>query len=332
MSRIIILPAPEKIKTIVALACGVAALCVAQFAGAQNYPARPIRIILPFTAGGGTDILARLLAQRLSEAFGQTALVDNRPGAGGNLGADLVAKSAPDGLTLLFSTTSTAINATLYTKLPFDIRKDLVAITQVARSPVVVVTHPSVPARTVRELVDLSKKAGGGLNFGSNGSGTVSHLAGTMLAQYSGVRLTHIPYKGASIAVTSLLSGEVEVEFQASTSVLPYIRVGKLRALAVATKRRIAALADTPTLDSIYPGLEIDQWYVVFAPAATSAGIVTRLHDELVRALQHADVKTWMQRENSEPVGSSPAEAAALLNAEINKYAKIVKASGATAE
>lgn len=317
---------------LLALACGAVALAGAHTAAAQNYPARPVRIVLPFTAGGGTDILARLLAQRLTEALGQTVLVDNRPGAGGNLGADLVAKSAPDGLALLFSTTSTAINATLYSKLPFDIRRDLVAITQVARSPVVVVTHPSVPARTVRELVELSKKTGGGLNFGSNGSGTVSHLAGTMLTQYSGVRLTHIPYKGASVAVTSLLSGEVEVEFQASTSVLPYIRAGKLRALAVASRRRIAALPETPTLDSVYPGLEIDQWYILFAPAGTPAAVVNRLHDELVRALQHPDVKTWMQRENSEPVGSSPAEAGALLKAEIEKYAKIVKASGATPE
>jgi tripartite-type tricarboxylate transporter receptor subunit TctC len=319
-------------KKLLALVCGVTALACAQTAAAQNYPARPVRIILPFTSGGGTDILARLLAQRLTEAFGQTVLVDNRPGAGGNLGADLVAKSAPDGLTLLFSTTSTAVNATLYSKLPFDIRKDLIAITQVARSPIVVTTHPSLPARNVRELVELSKKIAGGLNFGSNGSGTVSHLAGTMLTQYSGIRLTHVPYKGASVAVTSLLSGEVEVEFQASTSVLPYIRAGKLRALAVATKHRIAALPDTPTLDSIYPGLEIDQWYVVFTPAGTPAVIVNRLHAELVKALQHADVKTWMQRENSEPVGSSPAEAAALLKAEIEKYAKIVKASGATPE
>ena len=319
-------------KKLLALACGAAALACAQTAVAQNYPARPVRIILPFTSGGGTDILARLLAQRLTEAFGQTVLVDNRPGAGGNLGADLVAKAAPDGLTLLFSTTSTAVNATLYSKLPFDIRKDLIAITQVARSPIVVTTHPSLPARNVRELVELSKKIAGGLNFGSNGSGTVSHLAGTMLAQYSGIRLTHVPYKGASVAVTSLLSGEVEVEFQASTSVLPYIRAGKLRALAVATRQRIAALPDTPTLDSIYPGLEIDQWYVVFTPAGTPAVIVNRLHAELVKALQHADVKTWMQRENSEPVGSSPAEAAALLKAEIEKYAKIVKASGATPE
>ena len=322
----------DRIKQSLALACGIALFTGAHTAVAQNYPARPVRIILPFTSGGGTDILARLLAQRLTEALGQAVLVDNRPGAGGNLGADLVAKAAPDGLTLLFSTTSTAINATLYSKLPFDIRKDLVAITQVARSPVVVVTHPSVPARNVRELVELSKKIGGGLNFGSNGSGTVSHLAGTMLAQYSGIRLTHVPYKGASIAVTSLLGGEVEVEFQASTSVLPYIRTGKLRALAVATKRRIAALPDTPTLDSIYPGLEIDQWYVVFAPAGTPSSVVNRLHAELVKALQHNDVKTWMQRENSEPVGSSPAEASALLNAEIEKYAKIVKASGAKAE
>ena len=296
---------------------------------AQSYPARPIRIILPFTAGGGTDLLARLLAQRVTESLGQPAVVDNRPGAGGNLGADFVAKAPPDGYTLLFSTTSTAINVTLYPKLPFDIRKDLVAITQVAHSPIVVSTHPSVPARNIRELVELSKKIKGGLNYGSNSSGTTSHLAGVMLEQFSGIRLTHVPYKGANPAVAALLGGEVEIGFQATTSVLPFLRTGKLRALAVTTMRKVAALPDVPTVDSMYPGFDIDQWYIVFAPLGTPAAIVNRLHAEAVKALQHPEVKAWMQRENSEPVGSSPSEAAAFLNVEVEKYAKIVKASGA---
>jgi tripartite-type tricarboxylate transporter receptor subunit TctC len=319
-------------KTQSAFAVGAVALFAAHAAIAQNYPARSIRIILPFTAGGGSDLIARLLAQRLTEAFGQTAVVDNRPGAGGNLGADLVAKAPPDGYTLLFSTSSTAINATLYPKLPFDIRKDFIAITQVGRSPIVVTTHPSVPARNIRDLIELSKQVKGGLNYGSNGSGTTSHLAGTMLAMYSDIRLTHIPYKGANPSVIALLSGEVEVGFQATTSVLSHLRAGKIRALAVTTKHRVAALPDTPTVASTFPGFEIDQWYVVFAPAGTPAAIVNTLNAEIVRALQHPEVKAWLQRESSEPVGSSPPEAAAFLDAEVVKYAKIVKASGAKSE
>lgn len=314
----------------IAAAAFVAAGFVSATAVAQNYPTRPVRIILPFAAGGGTDLLARLLAQRFTEALGQPTVVDNRPGAGGNLGAEFVAKAPADGHTLLFSTTSTAINVSLYPKLPFDIRKDFIAVSQVARSPMVVSTHPSVPARNLRELVELSRKTRDGLNYGSNGSGTTSHLAGVMLQQVSGMRLTHVPYKGASPSVTALLGGEVEIGFQATTSILPFLRAGKLRALAVTTRNKVASLPDVPTVASMYPGYEFEQWYILFTPAGTPAAIVSRLHAEAIKALRHPDVKAWMQRENSEPVGTSPAEAAVFLNTEVGKYATIVKASGAT--
>jgi tripartite-type tricarboxylate transporter receptor subunit TctC len=316
-------------RTMAALTLGALAMMASLAGTAQNYPTRAVRVVLPFAAGGGTDLLSRLLCQRYAEVLGQPVLVDNRPGAGGNVGAEIVAKSLPDGHTLLFSTTSTAVNATLYPKLPFDIRKDFIAITQFARSPIVVAVHPSLPVRNVRELVALSKKAKGGLNYGSNGSGTSSHLAAVMLEQVSGIQLTHIPYKGANPAVAALLSGEVMLEFQATTSVLPFVRAGKLRAIAVTTERKVAALPDVPTVASDYPGFNVDQWYIVFAPLGTPSPIITRLHTEAVKALQHPDVKGWMQRENSEPVGSSPAEAAAFLAAEVEKYAKIVKISGA---
>lgn len=313
----------------VTAALGAVSMVGSMAAFGQGYPSRPVRVVLPFAAGGGTDLLARLLSQRYTEVLGQPVLVDNRPGAGGNLGAEIVAKSPPDGYTLLFSTTSTAINATLYPKLPFDIRRDFVAITQFARSPIVVVVHPSLPVRTVRELVALSRREKGGLNYGSNGSGTGSHLAGVMFEHMAGAPLTHIPYKGANPAVGALVGGEVVLGFQATTSVLPFIRSGKLRAIAVTTERRIAALPDVPTVASLFPGFNVDQWYVLFAPVGTPAAIVSRLHGEAVSALQHPDVKAWMQRENSEPVGSTPAEAAAFLAAEVEKYAKIVKLSGA---
>ena len=296
---------------------------------AQEYPARPIRIVLPFSAGGGTDLLARLLSKRFYEAFGQTATVDNRPGAGGNLGAELVAKSAPDGYTLLMSTASLAVNVTLYSKLPFDVRRDLIPITQVASAPLVVTVHPSVPARSVKEFVALAKKTRNGLNFGSNGTGTTSHLALVMFNQMTGTSLTHIPYKGAGAMLTAILSGEVEMGFPAVISVQPHLRSGRLRALAVTTKRRASALPDVPTLDAIYPGFDIDNWFALFAPAGTPAAVVNRIHAEVVKGLRHPESQAFMKHEGAEPVASSPAEFAAFFAREVEKYAQIVRASGA---
>jgi tripartite-type tricarboxylate transporter receptor subunit TctC len=298
-------------------------------AHAQDYPARQIRIVLPFSPGGGTDLLARLLSKRFYEAWGQTATVDNRPGAGGNLGADIVAKSAPDGYTLLMSTASLAVNVTLYSKLPYDLRRDLIPITQVASAPLVVTVHPSVPARSVKEFVALANRTRGGLNFGSNGTGTTSHLALVMFNQMAKTSLTHIPYKGAGAMLTALLSGEVEIGFPAVISVQPHLRSGRLRALAVTTKRKSSALPDVPTLDASYPGFDIDNWFALFAPTGTPPAIVNRIYAEVVKGLQHAESQTFMKNEGAEPVASSPAEFAAFLAREIDKYALIVKASGA---
>ena len=311
---------------------GLCLLVVAVEGHAQEYPTRSIRIVLPFSAGGGTDLLARLLSKRFYEAFGQTAAVDNRPGAGGTLGAEIVAKSAPDGYTLLMSTASLAVNVSLYPKLAYDLRRDLIPITQVASAPLVVTVHPSVPARSVRELVALAKKTKGGLNFGSNGTGTTSQLAMVMLNQMAGISLTHIPYKGAGALLTALLSGEVEVGFPAVISVQPHLRSGRLRALAVTTKRKSSVLPDVPTLDASYPGFDIDNWFALFAPAGTSAAIVNRIHAEVVKGLQHPESQAFMRHEGAEPVASSPAEFAAFLTREIDKYAQIVKLSGARPE
>ena len=296
---------------------------------AQDYPVKPIRIILPFSPGGGTDLLARLLGQRFQASLGQPVTVDNRAGAGGNIGADLTAKSAPDGYTLMLSTASLAVNVTLYPKLPFDARRDLLPITQVASSPVVLTMHPSVPARTIHELVALSKKSPAGLNYASGGNGTTSHLAGVLLQQSSGMRLTHVPFKGAGSQMTAQISGEVELGFSVVISAQPHLRTGKLRALAVTSRRKSSALPELPTVDSVYPGFDIDNWYGFFAPAGTPAAVVTRIHGEVVKNLQHPDVRAFMQREGAEPVGSSPAEFAAFFSREIDKFAKIVKSSGA---
>jgi tripartite-type tricarboxylate transporter receptor subunit TctC len=312
-------------KTPALLAALVTALATP--APAQEYPTRPIRIVLPFAAGGGTDLLARLLAQRFTEAMGQPVAVDNRVGAGGNIGAEITVKSPPDGYTLMVSTASTAVNVSLYPKLAFDARKDLVPISQLGRTAVVLTVHPSVPASNPRELVDLSRRIKGGLNYGSNGTGTTSHLAGVMFAQIAGIRLTHIPYKGVAPAMTALLGGQVEVAFPSTLSAQPLMRSGKLRALAVATKERAPSLPDLPTLDSIWPGIDIDNWFVLFAPAGLPAPIIARLHAETVKALQHPDLKAYMQREGAESVGSFPTEARAFFLREVEKYARVVKAA-----
>jgi tripartite-type tricarboxylate transporter receptor subunit TctC len=307
-------------------------LAFAATAPAQDYPARPIRIVVPFTPGGGTDLLARLLSQRFYATFGQPVTVENRAGAGGNIGAEFVIKSPPDGYMLLMSTASMTVNVSLYPKLPFDVRSDLIPITQVASSPIVLCVHPSVPARSVKELIALSKTRKEGLNFGSNGTGTTSHLAGVMLAQASGLAITHIPYKGASAAMTSLLGGEVDMGLPAVISGRPQIASGKLRGLAVTTKRRSSVLPDIPTLDSIYPGFDIDNWFALFAPTGTPQAVVTRIHAEVVKSLEHPDLKAFMAREGAEPVGSTPAEFAAFFKAEVEIYAKFVKISGAKPE
>lgn len=299
---------------------------------AQDYPSRSIRVVLPFAPGGGTDILARVLSQRLQESMGQTVLVDNRAGAGGNIGAEIVTKSAPDGYTLLFTTSAVAANVALYTKLAFDPRRDLIALSQIGSVPALLTVHPSVPAKTVKELVALSKTTKGGLNFGSNGTGTTSHLAGAMFKQVTGADMVHIPYKGAAPAVNALMGGETEMAFPGVNSAAPFLRAGKVRAVAVTTKRRSSVLPEVPTLDSLYPGFDISNWFVSFVPAATPAAVVTRLHAEIIKAMQHPDMKSFMAREGADPVGSTPAEASAFVAREVDQLGKIIKAAGVKAE
>ena len=238
-------------------------------------------------------------------------------------------RSPPDGHMLLMSTASMAVNVTLFPKMPFDMRRDLAPISQVASAPIVIVVHPSVPARTLPELLKLAKSRKDILSFGSNGTGTTSHLAGELLQQLSGVKFTHVPYKGASGAMLSLVSGEVEIGMPATTSARPHIAAGKLRGLAVTTLRKSSVLPDLPTVASYYPGFDIDNWFSLWAPAGTPPAVINQLHAEVVKSLQHQEMKTFFQREGAEPVGSSPAELAAHVSREIEKYAKIIKASGA---
>jgi tripartite-type tricarboxylate transporter receptor subunit TctC len=285
-----------------------------------------------FTPGGATDILARLVGARFQAAWGQTVIVDNRPGGAGNIGAEAVVRSAPDGYTLLMSSASMTVNVTLFPKLPFDVRRDLTPITQVASAPIVVVVHPSVPARSLPELLKLAKSRKDTLSFGSNGTGTTSHLAAEYLQQLSGVKFTHVPYKGASGAVLALLSGQIEIGMPATTSARPHVAAGKLRALAITTLRKSSVFPDLPTVASFFPGFDIDNWFSLWAPAGTPPAIINQLSAEAVKSLQHQDMKNFMSREGAEPVGSSSAEFAAHINREIDKYAKIIKASGAKPE
>jgi tripartite-type tricarboxylate transporter receptor subunit TctC len=299
---------------------------------AQTYPAKPVRIVVAFVPGGATDILARLLSARFTEAWGQPFPVENRAGAGGTIGAEIVAKSPADGYTLLMTSASLTVNVTLYPKTNYDARKDIAPIVHVASSPIVLCIHPSVPAHSVKELIAVSKKRKEGLNFGSNGAGTTSHLAGVMLSQASGLQITHVAYKGAGAAVLALVSGEMDIGFPAVTSGHPHIVAGRLRGLAITTKRKSRVLPDLPTLDSMYPGFDIDNWFALFAPAGTPQPIIAKLHDEAVKGLQHPDMQAWFNREGAEPAGTSTAEFTKFFNSEIEKFAKVVKASGAKPE
>ena len=306
-----------------------AATLAAAAADAQNYPARPVRIVVPFAPGGATDVLARLFGQRLLEWYGQAGAVDNRPGAGGNIGAELVAKAPPDGYTLMMSTASIAVNVSLYPKLGYDLRRDFAFISQMASSPIILTVHPSVPAKSVKELVELSKKMKGGLNFGSNGNGTTSHLSGLLLAELSGLQITHIPFKGAGPAITGLMTGQADIGFIAAFSATPHIKGGRLRGLAATTKRRAPSLPELPTLDSMFPGFETDNWFALFAPRGTPQAIVQQLHADLVKSLAHPAIKGYIEREGGYAIGGSPKELEQVIAQDIEKYAKVIKASGA---
>ena len=319
-------------KCCLSLSIAVLGVACATPATAQDYPARGIRVVLPFAPGGGTDVLARVLAQRWQESLGHSVVVDNRAGASGNIGAEIVAKSPPDGHTLLFTTSALAASVILYAKLGFDPRKSLIAVSHIGNVPALLTVHPSVPAKSAKELVALSKSTRGGINFGSNGAGTTSHLAGAMFAQVAGAALTHIPYKGAAPALTALIGGETEVAFPGVNSAAPLLRANKVRGLAVTTRQRSAALPEVPTLDSVYPGFEIANWFVMFLPAGTPAAIVTRLNAETLKAMQHPDVKKFMAREGADAVGSTPAEATAFFTAEVDKLGKIIRAADLKAE
>jgi len=306
------------------------ACCAAAGAQAQSYPAKPIRLILPFPPGGGTDVVGRLLAQKLGQALGQQVIVDNRAGAGGRIGTDLVAKSLPDGYTLLLATSSVmGTGPALYQKLPFDMPKDFAPISLVAYTAYVLVVHPSVPAKSVKDLVMLARSKPGRLTYASSGAGGAAHLSGELFSAMAGVKMIHVAYKGSSPGMFSVVSGETDLMFSNALPALPQVKNGRLRALGATTPQRSALLPDVPTIaESGLRGFEVQQNYGVLAPAGTPREIVLRLNQEVGKAMRTEDAKSRLLADGSEAMVSTPEELERMITVEIAKWSKVIKQAG----
>ena len=300
---------------------------MAQVALAQNYPARPIRIVVPFPPGGASDVTARMLADKFASSWGANVVVDNRTGASGIIGTDIVAKASPDGYTLGFVALSFAINPSIH-KLPYDATRDFTFITVVASNPLALVVANNVPAKSVKELIDLAKAKPDGLSFASSGTGTSPHMSAELFKLLAGVRILHVPYKGSTAAHPDLLGGRVSMMIDPVAAILPHIRAGRVRALGVTSKKRSAELPDVPPVADAVPGYESTSWVLIMGPAKLPPAIAARLHQETARALALPDVKERLARMGSDIVGSNPAEARAFVRAELEKWAKTVKAAG----
>jgi tripartite-type tricarboxylate transporter receptor subunit TctC len=293
---------------------------------AQAWPSKPITLIVPFPAGGTTDVLARALADKLSPVLGQTVIVESKPGAGATLGADFVAKAKPDGYTLLVGAVHHTIASSVYKKLPYDFQKDLLPITTIALVPNVLVVNPATPAKNVAELVALLKAKPGAYSYGSNGNGTAQHLIGTQFQIATGTEMAHIPYKGSGPLATDLLGGQIAMSFDTVTPVLQHIKAGKLRPLAVTTARRSSALPDVPTLDEAgLKGFNIGTWFGVLAPAGTPKELVARLNTEMVKIIRSPEFRKRMEEIGAEPVGNGSDQMAQQIKEETEKFAKLVK-------
>ncbi len=314
--------------------CAGGALAQASSTGSgQAWPSKPITLVVPFPPGGTTDVLARALGEKLSASLGQPVIVESKPGAGATLGADHVAKSKPDGYTLLVGAVHHTIASSVYKKLPYDFQKDFAPITEIALVPNVLVINANTPARNVAELVALAKAQPGKLNYGSNGNGTAQHLIGTQFENMTGTELVHIPYKGSGPLTSDLLGGQITMSFDTITPVLPHIKAGKLRPLAVTTAKRSSALPDVPTLEEAgLKGFNIGTWFGVLAPAATPKDIVARLNTEMVKVIQSPEFRKRMDEIGAEPIGNSSDQMAQQIKIETDKFAKLVKEAKVTIE
>lgn len=315
------------------------ALCLAWLSGAAGaaqvqYPTKPIRLIVPFPPGGTTDVVARVIAQKLTENWSQQVVVDNRPGAGGIIGTELAAKAPADGYTLLLgSITTHAVNPSLYKKLPFDPLRDFAPVSLAVSTPQVLVVHPSVAAKSVKELIALAKAKPGQLNYASAGTGTSPHLTFELFKSMAGVDLVHVPYKGTGPAITDLIGGQVQTMITGVVALYPHIKAGKLRALGATSAKRVAALPDVPTIaESGVPGFDVASWFGVFAPAGTPKPIVARLNAEIVKILAVPELRRKLAGQGADPATNTPEQFAAYVKSELARWSKVVKDTGARAD
>ncbi len=317
-------------RLVLAVALAAASVALSPTAAfGQDYPAKPIRFVVPFAPGGGTDIIARIVAQQLHEALGQPVVVDNRGGAGSTLGTDIVAKAPADGYTMLLGNISLAFNAWLYKKLPYNAVKDLAPVTMVAVQPNIVVVHPSVPAKTIKEFAELARKQPGKLTFASAGAGSGTHLAGEMIKDIFKVDMLHVPYKGTGPALSDLIGGQVKMMVSTFASALPHVKSGKLRALGVTSLKRSAAAPDIPTLDeSGVTGYDYSTWYALFVPAGTPRAAVEKLNQATRKVLAQAETRQRLEGQGVEALGGTSAELGAYLKSETEKWGKVVRAAG----
>ena len=320
----------KKIAQVLLVLVGAFSLSV----GAQGFPSKPVRLVVPFPAGGGSDVIGRIVAQKLGDRFGQQVVVDNRAGAGGSIGTEAVVKSAPDGYTVVLASTSEiAINPSLYSKLNYDTVKDLAPIGMVASTPMVVIIHPSLPVKNVKDLTALAKVKPGEINVASAGTGTITHLSGELFRSMINVTWTHVPYKGAPPALTDLASGQVQVMFSSLPAAMAFIKSGRIKPIAVSSRTRAGALPEVPTVtESGVAGYDVEYWYGIFAPAATPRDVQTRWGDELVAILKLPDTVTSLANQGAAPGRLAQPQFADFVKTEVVKWGGVVKSSGAKAD
>jgi tripartite-type tricarboxylate transporter receptor subunit TctC len=321
-----------KQKTVLSIVFFASVIAGASWSGAwaaESYPTKPIRIIVPVSAGGGTDFTARLIGQKMSEALGRPVIVDNRPGAAGNLGVEIAAKASPDGYTLVMPITSFPANPSLYSNLPFNTEKDFAPITLVASAPLMLVVNPNLPVKSVQDLIALAKAKPGALNYGNSGIGTTAHLAAELFKRTAGVEMINVSYKGGGPAVIDLIAGNIQLYFSTIPAALPQTTAGRLRPLAVTSLRRVPKVADIPTVaESGLPGFEVVGWFGLFAPTGTPRPVITKLNTEIVKILQMTDVQDKLSGNGLIPGGNNPEELGAFLRSEIKKWGALIKEAG----
>jgi len=318
-------------KFTIAFICSLLSLVLTAPANAQSYPNKPVRVVVPYPPGGPTDIVARVLFQQVSEATGQQFLVDNRAGAGGNIGAEMVAKSPSDGYTLLIGTTAHAINMSLFKNLSYDVQKDFAPVSLLTQGPLVLVAHPQFPANSIKEVIELAKSKSGGLNFASSGNGQSTHLSAELFNTMAGIKMSHVPYKGSAPALTDVMSGQVDVMFDTTLSAMPFVKAGKLKALGLTSPVRSSAAPDVPTIaESGLPGYEVFAWNGVFVPAGTPKAIIQQLNDQIRKAMLLPQVKDKFSAQGFAASWNSPENFGVFVKNEVDKWSRTVKVSGAT--